>query len=253
MISSNKIIRSSSNIIYNSSLNIYTPLQGIQNGTRYDNTVYNNTGFKLTRPSGLLNFGNCLNQSTTSNWYLGRNGKMNTAFYFDNSAYMEGNDFHSFAINSNSNSTITFWINIGTNPTQTATIFGPFSDSYKGHKIEFNNGNIKIKLNSNGVSMTDKLTSISTIPATSWNHIAITTDGTNYKLYINGVLNNSATGYTTVSNGCTGNSPVTCTNNPAEIGKGFTGWLDEFRIYNYTLTPQQILMDMGQNAAVKVK
>jgi hypothetical protein len=243
----------SSNIAFNSSLNIYTPLQGIQNGTRYDNTVYNNTGFKLTRPSGLLNFGNCLNQSTTSNWYLGRNGKMNTAFYFDNSAYMEGNDYHSFAINSGSNSTITFWINTGTNPTQTATIFGPFLDSYRGHKIEYTNGNIKVRLNSNGVSMTDKLTSISTIQANSWTHVAVTTDGTNYKLYFNGILDNSATGYATVSNGCTGNSPVSCSANPSIIGKGFTGWLDEFRIYNYPLTRQQIMTDMEQNAAVKVR
>ena len=243
----------SSNIAFNSSLNIYTPLQGIQNGTRYDNTVYNNTGFKLTRPSGLLNFGNCLNQSTTSNWYLGRNGKMNTAFYFDNSAYMEGNDYHSFAINSGSNSTITFWINTGTNPTQTATIFGPFLDAYKGHKIEYTNGNIKVRLNSNGVSMTDKLTSISTIPANSWTHVAVTTDGTNYKLYFNGILDNSATGYATVSNGCTGKSPVSCSANPSIIGKGFTGWLDEFRIYNYPLTRQQIMADMDQNAAVKVR
>lgn len=243
----------SSNIAFNSSLNIYTPLQGIQNGTRYDNTVYNNTGFKLTRPSGLLNFGNCLNQSTTSNWYLGRNGKMNTAFYFDNSAYMEGNDYHSFAINSGSNSTITFWINTGTNPTQTASIFGPFLDSYRGHKIEYTNGNIKVRLNSNGVSMTDKLTSISTIQANSWTHVAITTDGTNYKLYFNGILDNSATGYATVSNGCTGNSPVSCSANPSIIGKGFTGWLDEFRIYNYPLTRQQIMVDMEQNAAVKVR
>ena len=213
----------SSNKVFNSSLNIYSPLQGIPSGTRYDSPAYFNTGFTLTRPSGLLNFGNCLNQSTTSNWYLGRNGKMNTAFYFDNSAYMEGNDYHSFAINSGSNSTITFWINIGTNPTQTATIFGPLLDSYKGHKIEYNNGNIKVRLNTDGVSMSDKLTSVSTIPANTWTHVAITTDGTNYNLYYNSVLNNTASGYTTVSNGCTNNTPTICPNNPAEIGVGFRG------------------------------
>ena len=101
--------------------------------------------------------------------------------------------------------------------------------------------------------MSDKLTSVSTIPANTWTHVAITTDGTNYNLYYNSVLNNTASGYTTVSNGCTNNTPTICPNNPAEIGVGFRGWLDEFRIYNFPLTPQQIQMDMFQNAAVKIR
>ena len=73
---------------------------------------------------------------------MGGVGKYNSSFYFDGSVWAEGNDYHSYSINQGTQASVSFWINIDTNPTQTATIFGPSLDSSKGHKIEYNNRSI---------------------------------------------------------------------------------------------------------------
>ena len=242
-----KMNECSGTIFNNSNVNLYRPIQGLLNGTRY-----NNTSFKITKPSGSLNFGNC-SVIDTSPFYKAKTGKYGSAFYFDGTNYGEGNDFQTYMINSQGNSSISFWINNSTNPTQTATIVGPLQDSYKGHKIEYSNGYIKIKLNTDGVNMVEKLSSIKTIPTNTWTHVAVTTDETNYKIYINGSLDNSASGYSTVINGCTNSGGVVCTNNPSVVGKGFAGFLDEIKFYNFPMTQNQVRVDANNGAAVVLK
>jgi hypothetical protein len=66
----------------------------------------------------------------------------------------------------------------------------------------------------------------------SWNHIVVTVNGTNGNMYLNGVLKTTNSAIS-----------VTCTNK--NIGGGiasrwFSGQIDDVRIYNYALTPEQI-------------
>jgi len=247
-----KMDECSGNKLYNSSLNLYKPLEGIQNGTRFDSGPFTNTGFNLTRASGNLIFGNCTTSGNT-NFYLGGVGKYNSSFYFDGSVWAEGNDYHSYSINQGTQASVSFWINIDTNPTQTATIFGPALDSSRGHKIEYNNRNILIKRNDNAVSMSTILTSVSTLANRTWTHVALTSDGSTYKLYFNGLLDSSAPSYTPVVNTCTGYPAVSCATPPAVIGKSFTGLLDEFKIYNFPMSQSQIKIDMNQNAGMRIE
>lgn len=71
-----------------------------------------------------------------------------------------------------------------------------------------------------------------------WYHIVLTWDGTDYKVYINGNLEASGT-YSGLS---TFNSIADVGNNgnPADRSEGFNGLIDELKIYNKTLTEQEI-------------
>jgi len=81
-------------------------------------------------------------------------------------------------------------------------------------------------------SFTDSVTE-----SPEWFHVAVTFDGTNYKLFINGneVNNNTdAAGYTPV------NTPVNF------IGKDFNGKMDEVRMWNVARSESEIKADMSK-------
>jgi hypothetical protein len=71
----------------------------------------------------------------------------------------------------------------------------------------------------------------------NWHHIATTFDGTNYKLYLDGVELNNSTGFS----GLTPPEPIT------EIGNsGWTGKIDEVRIWNDARTQGEIQTNMNK-------
>ena len=75
----------------------------------------------------------------------------------------------------------------------------------------------------------------------AWTHLAVTYDGANLRLYVNGVQ--------TASRALTG-SIVTTTGllkigGNAVSGEWFNGLIDEVRIYNRALTAAQIQTDMA--------
>jgi hypothetical protein len=75
----------------------------------------------------------------------------------------------------------------------------------------------------------------------TWTHLALTYDGANVRLYINGVQ--------VSAQAITGNLATSA--NPLQIGgdslfgQYFSGIIDEVRVYNVALTPGQIHSDMG--------
>jgi hypothetical protein len=77
------------------------------------------------------------------------------------------------------------------------------------------------------------LTTISTITDSNWHLATISYDGNNIKIYLDGNLDDSINESRTP--GFTENNLI--------IGDNFTGYLDEFRIYNLALSPEQILND----------
>jgi hypothetical protein len=89
------------------------------------------------------------------------------------------------------------------------------------------------------------LTAGSRLPANKWTHLVTTYDGSTQKLYVNGVLagSRSQTGAITLSSGALrigGNSVW---------GQYFTGYIDEVRVYNRTLTQTEVSQD-SKNAVV---
>jgi len=243
----------SGNKSYNSNSHLYRTLLFRETGSRKDTQAFLNTGLNTTKASGTLNFGNCSNISESTNYSLGIQGKYNTSFYFDGTTYMEGNDYHSRVFNSEGNATITFWINLRNNTSQNVDLIGT-SLGTNGHLIKLINKDISIYTNTDS-STTLKLAGNRDLESDGWNHVALVFEnGSNYKIYINGNLDNSSTGnFTSILNTCTGNAPVICTNRPFILGKNFTGKIDELKIYNYPLTLEQIKVDMNQDSAVRIQ
>ena len=89
--------------------------------------------------------------------------------------------------------------------------------------------------------------SASVIPLNQWSFLTGTFDGTNYKLYINGVLNNTASAAATISDSgiikVIGDNSYNCAG-----GQEVNGYLDDLRIYNRALSAQEVqqLYALGQ-------
>jgi PKD repeat protein len=84
------------------------------------------------------------------------------------------------------------------------------------------------------------LTGTSVLPLNVWTHLAATYDGTNQRLYVNGVLvsTRAQTGLIATSTGA-----VTVGGNSV-WGEYFKGLIDEVRIYNRALSASEIQRDM---------
>jgi len=91
------------------------------------------------------------------------------------------------------------------------------------------------------ISGDKSVTGTGTLPLNTWSHIAMTYDGANMRLYLNGVQVRvrAQTGSTAVSNGMLriGGNTV--------WGEYFAGLIDEVRVYNRALTAAEIQSDMG--------
>ena len=112
------------------------------------------------------------------------------------------------------------------------------SASGKAPEIEFRDHGKQIRYGFGGgkrdFAAVDKPDSIN---FENWHHIATTFDGTNYKLYLDGVELNNATGFS----GLTPPEPIT------EIGNsGWTGKIDEVRIWNDARTQGEIQANMNK-------
>jgi beta-lactam-binding protein with PASTA domain len=80
------------------------------------------------------------------------------------------------------------------------------------------------------------------LPIGTWTHVAMTYDGANQRLYINGVLaaTRAQTGTIAVSN-----NPLRIGGNNAFANEFFHGLVDEVRVYNTARSAAQILTDMN--------
>ena len=86
------------------------------------------------------------------------------------------------------------------------------------------------------------------IDAITWHHIAVTFNGTVYKLYINGVEKDSANGSAPTANSmeCILGAMDQANNPPNKPVNYFHGWIDELRIWNKALDVQHIRQMMNQ-------
>ncbi|WP_299781479.1 PKD-like domain-containing protein [uncultured Formosa sp.] len=137
-----------------------------------------------------------------------------------------------------------FSIEIWAKPNSTSgqqTIFSKRSatNSSSGYDLTLSNGNT-VKFNwNNGNSI-----SASGLSTSRWYHIAITYNGSAYKLYIDGVLKASQNGDGPQSN--TSLALLGAVQSSLLPTNYFNGWLDELRIWNTALTAEQIQEMMNQ-------
>jgi hypothetical protein len=117
-------------------------------------------------------------------------------------------------------------------------------------KKDVNNLNIgyDLRLVNNTISFysnNSKVVSASGINSNRWYHIAVTFNGSTYKLYFDGIEMNSAIGTVPTTN--TANFLIGAMfNSLGNPVKYYEGWLDELRIWNVALTKEQIRQMMNQ-------
>ena len=149
----------------------------------------------------------------------------------------------------NGNLTIEAWVNVNNN-------FGSYS-----RIIDYANGglndNVYLSINSgipnfvvaNGTTQSSGLSAGNTLTINKWNHIAVTLSGTTASIYINGVLENSASNFLV---------PTTITRTNCSIGKSnwsggnydlLNGSMDELRIWNVARTQSEIQAAMYSELA----
>jgi hypothetical protein len=90
---------------------------------------------------------------------------------------------------------------------------------------------------------TQSITSTIGIPTSRWHNLAVTYDGITARMYIDGVLNNSANVLAPQNNAF---EFLVAASNSASITKHFNGSIDEVRIWNTTLSVNQLRFLMNQ-------
>ncbi len=74
------------------------------------------------------------------------------------------------------------------------------------------------------------------VPADQWTHAAVTGDKTNFRIYINGVLTQTATWQKTDGS----NANYFLGGDPSTAGESYSGMIDEARVYDEVLTVEKI-------------
>lgn len=205
-----------------------------QGSTIYDWSGNGNNGTLTIGSSGSQNSIGTCQIGTSAAWTNGATGKVNSSLNFDGTDdYVSVGDTATFSMDSNL--TVSAWIKTNSTNTYQRIITKPLlSSSDYGYSLAIRNtGKFwGVIHTSNGYFGTSDSTASVT---TNWTHLAMTYNGSNLLFYINGVLdkNTSVTG---------GN--ITYDTDVLKIGKNggelFNGQIDDVRIYNYALTPEQI-------------
>ncbi len=79
-------------------------------------------------------------------------------------------------------------------------------------------------------------TAAGVVPADQWTHVAVTGDGTNFRIYVNGALSQESAFQTTDGS----NATYYIGGDPTWIGESYSGVIDDFRIYNVALSAEEI-------------
>ncbi|MFC1754732.1 LamG domain-containing protein, partial [Thermoproteota archaeon] len=107
------------------------------------------------------------------------------------------------------------------------------------------NSKVQLKINPSGTY--NSVTSPSTVSLNEWHHVVVLSNGGSYEMWLDGV-NITTTNIIQLANGVwldamTGANIFGFGANiisPSNIIAEFSGWIDDFQMYNYSLSPQQI-------------
>jgi hypothetical protein len=87
------------------------------------------------------------------------------------------------------------------------------------------------------------------VPADQWTHVAVTGDGTNFRVYVNGALSQESAFQTTDGS----NATYYIGGDPTWIGESYSGMIDDFRIYNHVMSEDDIKASMENQGGAIVK
>jgi len=169
--------------------------------------------------------------TTSGAWYDGATGKINSAMDFDGT-----DDYVGTSNNIFSQSTFTGGITMSAWVKPASISSSALMVSIEGvYYLAIDSTTSKLAFEVAGGSVSGDSTTIAN--AGTWVHVVGTYDGTNSRIYVNGVLENTyaQTRY-----------DIDTLNRPTTIGQQstgsywFNGLIDDVRIYNYALTAKQV-------------
>ncbi len=139
--------------------------------------------------------------------------------------------------------TLSAWVNLTSAPSSKAGILtkGTIAGGYSGSQYELrveSDKTVTLSL-SNGVDTKQNLTTTSTLPLSTWTHIVATFNNGVSNIYFNGV-NQAGTLTGSISTIATSSSDVYIGEDGYNGRYGFTGLMDEIRIYNRALSPSEV-------------
>ncbi len=92
-------------------------------------------------------------------------------------------------------------------------------------------------------------TAAGVVPADQWTHVAVTGDGTNFRIYVNGALSQESAFQTTDGT----NATYYIGGDPTWTDESYTGMIDDVRIYNHVLSEDDIKSSMENQGGAIVK
>ncbi len=224
----------------------YWKFDEMQGATAYDSSIQANNGTLLGEMA--------TSTAADSGWT--NEGKFGGALSFDGTDdYV--NISHDSSLNSNI-ITVSAWVNLDSfsGPRQIVN-----KQDQGNNKRQFSlsipsGGNqIDFAVNSTGQgggwARTDFLTT-GNMDTGSWHHIVGLNDGTNVKIYLDGVLKNTDTGISTIHNG---DAPVGVGAYIADGGsnsKNLSGFIDEVKIYPFALTPDEVKQEYNRGVTAQM-
>ncbi|HTG65341.1 MAG TPA: LamG-like jellyroll fold domain-containing protein [Flavobacterium sp.] len=145
-----------------------------------------------------------------------------------------------FSLNSG-NFSIEAWIKSNTTNNNTQTILSKHLSptATNGYDLRLVNNVISFYWNNNSITATHS------IDTDRWYHVAVTFDGTNYNLYIDGILEKTTAGVNPTLNSVDFIIGAMSQNTDVPYNY-FNGWMDEVRVWNVSLNVDQIRKMMNQ-------
>ena len=145
-----------------------------------------------------------------------------------------------FSLNSG-NFSIEAWIKSNQTNNNTQTILSKHLSptATNGYDLKLVNNIISFNWNNNSITTTHS------IDTDRWYHVAVTFDGSNYNLYVDGILEKTTSGVNPTTNSVDFIIGAMSQNTDVPYNY-FNGWIDELRIWNIALTNDQIRRMMNQ-------
>jgi hypothetical protein len=217
-----------------------------QGGIANDSSGNGNNGTMNIGATGTqTSAGSCSTALTA--WGNGANGKFNSSLNFDGTDdRMQTNDLYE-----NDNMTWSAWIKTSGNGAIAGTNYGSASLFWHGGMV-VNSGLARMEIGY--IDSTYRYQAgTKTVNDNIWHHIAMTSDSSGSKLYIDGELDASSSYYVGQVAGsyeqatCIG---FKCRPTTTDI-EFFPGQIDDVRMYNYALTNEQIKNVMNEGSALR--
>jgi hypothetical protein len=208
-------------------------------GVAHDASGNGNNGAIVIGPTPTqTSTGACSSGTSTEAWNNGTAGKLNSSLSFDGA-----DDYASASIGTGRITnvvTMATWVKFSA--LGTTHDFFTIQDSSSNYYIFYKGGGNQIRIRTNNWDVQSGFWA----SQDTWYYMAVTDDGTNVSIYINGVLKitQAVAAFTLTNTAQTANLGFSSTN-------FLNGYLDDVRVYNYGLTATQIRTLYNEGSALR--